>query len=174
MLPKARFQMLQSQVEEEMQKRKEKDHHWEDAIDVSPLGELWTINHFAHIVYQNPYQPTPSSYSSRLFRVIAAQRAASGSSASTESQDEKPEPQYRAARLRVGRGGRLLLDRRVLNGRSIQSSSEESSSDLDTEEIERRRRLMEQWRFDEDDTPAVGPQGPDEQDRLLVDDFKPP
>lgn len=44
--------------------------------------------------------------------------------------------------------------------------------DGDAEEVERQRRLEEQWRFDQDDTPTSGPQGPDEQDRMLVDEYQ--
>ncbi|TRM59513.1 enhancer of polycomb-like-domain-containing protein, partial [Schizophyllum amplum] len=32
-------------------------------------------------------------------------------------------------------------------------------------------RLLAQWAFDVDDTPAVGPEGLEEQDRILLDDF---
>jgi len=32
------------------------------------------------------------------------------------------------------------------------------------------RRLAERWRFDNDDGPAYGPGGSEEQDRVLVDD----
>jgi enhancer of polycomb-like protein len=39
------------------------------------------------------------------------------------------------------------------------------------EERERRARIAERWRFDEDDTPAVGPQGSEEYDRVLLDDY---
>lgn len=43
----------------------------------------------------------------------------------------------------------------------------------DVEVRERARRITEQWKFDSDDDPVVGPEGPDEQDRTLVDDFDP-
>jgi hypothetical protein len=35
--PKQRFSRIQSQIEREIQKQKEKDHHWEDQIDVRIL-----------------------------------------------------------------------------------------------------------------------------------------
>lgn len=35
MHPKAKLEIIQKQIEAEMAQRKEKDHHWEDAIDVS-------------------------------------------------------------------------------------------------------------------------------------------
>jgi len=37
---------------------------------------------------------------------------------------------------------------------------------------ERRRRIEEQWKYDQDDMPAVGPQGQDERDRVLVDEYQ--
>ncbi len=42
----------------------------------------------------------------------------------------------------------------------------------DSEEQERERRLEERWKYDQDDVPAFGPQGPDEQDRVLVDEYQ--
>ena len=51
----------------------------------------------------------------------------------------------------------------------------EDSMDIeeDPEELERQRRLEEQWRFDQDDVPPVGPEGADEQDGVLIDDYDP-
>jgi enhancer of polycomb-like protein len=43
----------------------------------------------------------------------------------------------------------------------------------DDEGADRLRRLQERWRYDSDDVPPVGPEGPDEQDRVLVDDYSP-
>ena len=34
-------------------------------------------------------------------------------------------------------------------------------------------RIDDRWKFDADDVPAVGPEGYDEQDRVLIDDFDP-
>ena len=39
------------------------------------------------------------------------------------------------------------------------------------EREEENRRLLERWRFDSDDGPAAGPEGAEEQDRELVDDY---
>jgi enhancer of polycomb-like protein len=36
---------------------------------------------------------------------------------------------------------------------------------------ENRSRLVERWRFDMDDSPAIGPEGLEEQDRVLVNDY---
>lgn len=40
-----------------------------------------------------------------------------------------------------------------------------------SEQDENRRRLVERWRFDMDDSPAIGPEGMEEQDRVLVNDY---
>lgn len=46
--------------------------------------------------------------------------------------------------------------------------------DVDTEnpeQDENRSRLEERWRFDMDDSPAIRPEGLEEQDRVLVNDY---
>jgi enhancer of polycomb-like protein len=74
----------------------------------------------------------------------------------------------------------MLVDRRhavtrpiVPAKRSALLSPESSSDDMevDQEEAETTKRLIERWKFDTDDVPAVGPEGADEQDRVLVDDY---
>ncbi|CAL1709115.1 unnamed protein product [Somion occarium] len=150
MHPRARHELIQKQIESEMAKRKEKDHHWEDALD-------------------NPYQNTPTSFPSRLFKFIQASRPSPTLDASASTPPTSPSRQ-RAARLRFGRGGRILLDRRLPTPRLLLSSNPEEQA----ESKEDIRRLRERWRFDDDDAPAVGPEGPDEQDRKLVDDFSTP
>ena len=87
----------------------------------------------------------------------------------------------RAVRLRYGRGGRIHLDRRDAIPRPFSNlprstlfGIDEEPMDTDQEnpgEDESRRRLEERWRFDMDDGPAVGPEGPEELDRALVDDY---
>lgn len=39
------------------------------------------------------------------------------------------------------------------------------------EEDEIRKRLVERWKFDMDDSPAMGPEGSEEHDRVLLDDY---
>lgn len=91
--------------------------------------------------------------------------------------------------MRVGRGGRILLDRRDAVARrpvkklprsslfALGDSDDEGASgmdvDEDPEEVERSKRNAERWRFDDDDAPPAGREGPDEQDRILVDDYNP-
>ncbi|KZT72208.1 hypothetical protein DAEQUDRAFT_705986 [Daedalea quercina L-15889] len=148
--PKERQTQIQLQVEQDMAKRKEKDQKWEDHVD-------------------SPYQPPPLPYSCKLLKVIAASRPSS-SSDSLPGSSPTAKPPARAARLRYGRGGRLHLDRRSYSTPAFDSPS---SSDDDIDERERRRRLRERWKFDADDVPAVGPDGPEEKDRVLVDDYDP-
>lgn len=90
-------------------------------------------------------------------------------------------------RLRVGRGGRKMLDRRDIglrteftkrqklnpspdNSKAMNMGEEEE--DEGEEKLERQRQIEEQWKYDQDDMPAVGPQGQDEQDRILVDEYQ--
>lgn len=98
--------------------------------------------------------------------------------------------------MRVGRGGRIILDRRSAVPRSIapkmprsslfglgdadEDDEKEGDESMDVdedkedpEEADRLRCLQERWRYDSDDAPPVGPEGPDEQDRVLVDDYNP-
>ena len=86
----------------------------------------------------------------------------------------------RAVRLRYGRGGRIHLDRRdaipraFLNLPRSKLFGTDEPMDVDMEnpeEDESARRLVERWRFDMDDSPATGSEGPEEQDRVLVDDY---
>ena len=82
--------------------------------------------------------------------------------------------------MRYGRGGRVHIDRRDFNTRSIgmkrkRSALLPSEDKMDVEEndeeSERKRRLEERWKFDLDDVPAVGPRGADEENRILIDDY---
>ncbi|PSR71467.1 hypothetical protein PHLCEN_2v12734 [Hermanssonia centrifuga] len=149
MKPKERLTLIQNQVDQELASRKEKDHHWDDLLD-------------------NPYQPSPVPYSSRLFKVISS----SPPSLPLESQDRERSREYRACRLRIGRGGRRLLDRRVLGTRPAPSQTMAKDSDDErSSDYESSRKLAERWRFDDDDEPAVGVGGPEEHDRKLFDDY---
>ena len=88
----------------------------------------------------------------------------------------------RAVRMRYGRGGRIHLDRRNgipptmptarLPRSTLFDVGEPMDIDEDQEESERRRRLEERWKYDSDDTLPVGPDGSEEQDRTLIDDYE--
>lgn len=183
--PKDRLAILYRNTERELAASKEKDYNWEDFVDVSYTSLFSYATISSSYLLQYPYQATPASFSSRLFKFMPPPEAPSWPRATSPMNlDEQkpgstaPVPQ-RAVRLRYGRGGRLMVDRRLSTTPSIVSSrkqptAETLSSDMDVEdeETERHRRLAERWRFDSDDAPAVGPTS-DEQDRVLIDDFDP-
>jgi enhancer of polycomb-like protein len=82
--------------------------------------------------------------------------------------------------MRYGRGGRIHLDRRdaippplaVARLPRSRLFNLDEPIDVEVPEDEQRRRLEEQWKFDSDDTLPIGPDGSDEQDRTLVDDYE--
>ena len=43
--------------------------------------------------------------------------------------------------------------------------------DEDAEEVETRKHREEKWKYDLDDASGFAPEGSDEQDRILVDDY---
>jgi enhancer of polycomb-like protein len=96
--------------------------------------------------------------------------------------DEDPlQPQPRPARIHIGRGGCIWLDHRITAHRALprQGRSRRSAllslTDEDEEQAEDEeaiQQLAERWKFDLDDRPAFGPQGADEQDRILIDDYE--
>ncbi|KAI0047478.1 hypothetical protein FA95DRAFT_1518958 [Auriscalpium vulgare] len=157
--PKERAIKLQAQVDQEMAKLKDRDYHWEDAIDSS-------------------YQPRPAEFAARHFLYIPPSDKLSLSTPTEK--DEQPR-QWRAVRTRRGRGGVLRVDRRLVATRSSSSDDESFTlprrsprSSLDAEDAdaqESARRIRERWKFDHDDEPPLAPEGVDEQDRALVDEF---
>ncbi|KAJ7746872.1 enhancer of polycomb-like-domain-containing protein [Mycena maculata] len=160
MRPQARAAMIQSKIDIEL--TRQRDHHWEDGIN-------------------NSYQPPAVAYTSRLFKYVPPPSTPSWPGSSAPSEDEPMVPVLRAVRVRVGRGGRIMLDRRrpspasdisiVKSSRSaLFGSPPDEDEDMDIEDV---ARLKERWRFDADDCPAVGPDGADEQDRVLTDEYDP-
>lgn len=86
--------------------------------------------------------------------------------------------------MRYGRGGRVFLDRRdhiprLLSRRLPRSSLfaldevVDPSLTEDVDEVEREKRFKERWKFDTDDAPLIGPDGTEEHDRQLIDDYDP-
>lgn len=166
--PKDRIALIREQVETTLERQKAIDHHWEDLVD-------------------NPYQPPLVPYSSKLFKFVPPPDAPvwpSSNSDKTEDDSPSPRRQPRAVRMRYGRGGRVFLDRRnpapqrfskrlprsSLFALDEKDETEAALSD-DAEEAERRKTLEERWKFDVDDTPPIGPEGVEEHDRQLVDDY---
>ena len=102
--------------------------------------------------------------------------------------DEEPSvPQWRAVRVRRGRGGVLRVDRRTPRQsppsdellrypRRLSSPASADTRVSDEESATAKEiswRIRDRWLFDADDDPSVGPDGPDEKDRNLVDEFHP-
>jgi len=83
--------------------------------------------------------------------------------------------------MRYGRGGQVFLNCRDAPQRLARQLSRSSLFDLgeenktalneDVEEAESQKRLEERWKFDVDDMPPVGPDGAEEHDRQLIDDY---
>lgn len=152
--PRERYQQIQISIDRELARIKEKDQqHWEDSID-------------------NPYQSRPVPYPERLYKYIGSTRLSPSHLTSSSEDEDTPHRDPHALRLRAGRGGRMHLDRRRPPPPARRSRAEFTYIGDDGEEAERQRRFRERWMFDEDDGPALGPDGPDEHDRVLVDDFQ--
>ena len=163
--------MIQSRIEAELAKQKAKDVSWEDAIDVS-CGSLYSPFTRNSLSPQNAYQPVSTTTGQRAFKFIMEEPA---------PVQDSPTPSYRATRSRRGRGGILRFDRRSHRTKPLEDQDfasvarqgpQEFTIDFDADErVERAKRLRSQWLFDADDEPALGPDGQDEQDRVLVNDY---
>ena len=66
----------------------------------------------------------------------------------------------------------MHLDRHLFAPRHSNFDLDSGSEAENPERSEQQRRLEERWKYDEDDSPATGPQGNDEQPRKLIDDFR--
>ena len=138
---------------------------------------------------QSSYQQPPISLPDRHFKPLSEDSVTSGT-----AEQRTRGPLF--LRLRRGRGGRILLDRRRppqpdnhekhrfrggKTSRALDASRREgevrkSGRNLEVSEIrdmlleeDRMSRLAERWRFD-----SVGEStGADEEDRMLVDDYDP-
>ncbi|KDQ53289.1 hypothetical protein JAAARDRAFT_137127 [Jaapia argillacea MUCL 33604] len=158
MKPRERFANINRQIELHLSEKKERDHHWEDMVE-------------------NPYQPMPIPYAQRFYKPIPPFESV----AKEQSTDEDDTlPSCRSVRMRRGRGGRLFLDRhsdvrssrlsmgrREMRGKHAITVDEDASPD----DRERAWRLSDRWQFDDDDGPAVGLEGAEERDRVLVDEW---
>ncbi|KAG6841599.1 hypothetical protein C0991_009355 [Blastosporella zonata] len=155
--PSERASLISEAIETTLNRQKERDHHWEDQVD-------------------NPYQAPLAPIANKLFKYIPVNFQPSETDGRPILEGRR---QPRAVRTRVGRGGRMIVDRRTAAPRAIVSTNRSSlfgkdADDVemaDPEEAERASRAAAQWRFDGDDAPATGSEGPDEQNRMLVDDY---
>ncbi|KAF5385750.1 hypothetical protein D9615_002489 [Tricholomella constricta] len=154
--PTERLALINEAMETRLARQKEQDHHWEDQVD-------------------NPYQALLVPHPARFFKYIPVNASSSNGRPNLEN---KRVP--RAVRPRRGRGGRLHVDRRDFAPRPVSSvrrsslfEHEDEDVEMESEDDERIRRMEERWRFDMDDTPTIGPDGPEEQSRVLIDDYSP-
>ena len=67
----------------------------------------------------------------------------------------------------------LSYPRRLTSPTTADSETPETPEEDSTAEKEVSWRIRDRWSFDTDDEPSVGPDGPDEKDRVLVDEFHP-
>ncbi|KAI0280469.1 hypothetical protein BGY98DRAFT_1095464 [Russula aff. rugulosa BPL654] len=166
--PKERAAAILAQVDREMARIKERDHHWEDGME-------------------NAYQPPPVTQAQRHFKWYSPPEALRSSSSRPSPDEESSVPQWRAVRVRRGRGGVLRVDRRTTRWSPPRdellsyprrltrptTADSEMPEEESTAEKEVSWRIRDRWLFDADDEPSVGPDGPDEKDRVLVDEFHP-
>ncbi|KAG5649953.1 hypothetical protein H0H81_001331 [Sphagnurus paluster] len=160
MRPTERIALINQAIDVRLAHQKEQDHHWEDQIDNT----------------QNPYQTLFVPHPARYFKYISANLSASSSDRRPIQERRVP----RAIRPRRGRGGRLFVDRRDSAPRPIvpvrrSMLFEHGTEDVEMEEleVEVQSNLEERWRFDMDDVPTVGPDGPEDRNRVLIDDYRP-
>ncbi|KAI0300651.1 enhancer of polycomb-like-domain-containing protein [Multifurca ochricompacta] len=167
--PKERAATILAQIDREMARFKERDHHWEDGIE-------------------NAYQPQPVTQAQRHFKWIPPPETSRPlSPLKATLVDDSPTPEWRAVRIRRGRGGVLRVDRRssrrsppcdeVLRYPRRLANITSAESEATEEELAAEReiswRIHDRWLLDADDEPSVGSDGPDEKDRVLVDEFHP-
>ncbi|KAF5375868.1 hypothetical protein D9615_008245 [Tricholomella constricta] len=156
--PSERTNLINEAMEAALNRQKDRDHHWDDQVD-------------------NPYQAPPVPHAARLFKYIPVNFLASESDGRPILEGKR---KPRAVRTRRGRGGRFIVDRRDAESRPIIATSRSSLFEPENADVamngldeEVASKVQERWRYDADDMPSVGPDGPDEQNRVLVDDYSP-
>lgn len=161
--PKERLSLINAAMERDLASQKERDHGYEDVVE-------------------NPYQRPTFSFPRRHWKAIFPSRS---STSSPNVADEEPE-RVRYVRHRLTRLGNTTIDRRDAFMRRLGIRADDSTFTrrrqgfaqrmdviVSEEDEEISARLRERWRFDQDDEPTVVPEGADEQDRILIDDYDP-
>ncbi|KAF5365344.1 hypothetical protein D9758_005386 [Tetrapyrgos nigripes] len=172
--PETRAREIQQIVEAAVAKQKEEDSQWENILDSGYVNSYVSVpsRHFKQLSMTKSSSPTPSSLSSDSGRPISSNGRQS-------------------LRTRVGRGGRLHVDRRLtirvppvaprssrhpaIVDSDDEQDTDNSAMDVDEDDVDQNayeeadRRLTERWRFDSDDSMPVGIT--DEHDRMLIDDY---
>lgn len=126
------------------------------------------------------------AYSRRLFKYLTPPKSPSSDLESPNEESSRTEAP-RALRIRAGRGGRILVDRRqeppAIFAKALAfqfpavgitpSATFPPALTDDSAEQDRLERLAERWKFDSDDMPDSYPDGFEEADRILIDDYEP-
>ncbi|KIJ67208.1 hypothetical protein HYDPIDRAFT_25680 [Hydnomerulius pinastri MD-312] len=167
--PKERLSLINAAIERDLTRRKERDHGYEDVVE-------------------NPYQRPALPYPRRHWKPMpSSSRISTSPEPDREDEEGVKSEHVRYLRRRFTRLGGTMLDRRDAFmqrlgirddgdtftrrrhgfGRRLQDIFDDPENDEDA------RRLRERWRFDQDDDPMVAPEGAEEQDRVLVDDYDP-
>ncbi|KAH9020325.1 enhancer of polycomb-like-domain-containing protein [Lactarius pseudohatsudake] len=149
--PKERAAAILAQVDREMARIKDRDHHWEDGIE-------------------NAYQPQPVAHAQRHFKWIPHL-----------SRLDHYRHRRRHLRQRLSTTTRPLQDGVPSEYAEvvevyyvwIATPLEEETEEQRATDREVSWRIRDRWLFDADDEPSVGNDGPDERDRALVDEFHP-
>ncbi|KAG1758564.1 enhancer of polycomb-like-domain-containing protein [Suillus occidentalis] len=162
--PKERLNLIHATMERDLASQKERDHGYEDVVENA---------------YQRPTFPFPRRHWKAIF---SSSRL---SAPSPNVADEEAEC-VRYVRHRITRLGNAAIDRRDafiqrygIRGddsaftRRRQAFARRMDAIIPEDDEEMSARLRERWRFDQDDEPTVGPEGADEQDRILIDDYDP-
>lgn len=170
MRPKERYGQIVNFIESTLARQKERDSSWEDGIDVSTSCSLSSLCSLASM--QNPYQRVPVTMPQRAFKWFPVPES--------DSAPNHPPSTRRhiALRARMGRGGRQHIDRRLQlrpslrPGANFFSQPQQDDDRSNADEEEHTWRTRERWMNDGDDYPGIGFEGPDEQDRTLLDDYQ--
>ncbi|KAG1815349.1 enhancer of polycomb-like-domain-containing protein [Suillus variegatus] len=162
--PKERLSLINAAMERDLASQKERDHGYEDVVE-------------------NPYQRPTFSFPRRHWKAIFS--SSRPSTPSPNVADDEAE-RVRYVRHRVTRLGNSTIDRRDafiqrygIRGddstfiRRRQAFARRMDAIIPDDDEEMSSRLRERWKFDQDDEPTVGPEGTDEQDRILIDDYDP-
>ncbi|KIJ13620.1 hypothetical protein PAXINDRAFT_116937 [Paxillus involutus ATCC 200175] len=164
--PRERLSLINAAIERDLTRRKERDHGYEDVVE-------------------NPYQRPTLPYTRRYWKLVPPSSQMSTSSTPDTEEDEDAGPEHlRYLRRRLTRLGGTMIDRRdafiqrlgirpdgVTSTQRHQGFGRRLEEGFD-ENDEDARRVRERWRFDQDDDPLVAPEGAEEQDRMLIDDYE--
>ena len=171
--PRERAAIIQHGIEDHLRRQKERDYHWDDLLDVS----MTTVRYVRvdHCAFRILSKLGPVPWNEQLFKALPASGVSSVIDSATRS--------GRPLRLRVGRGGRLHVDRKASVPQSryafeyylhhkpafAHRYDGYTRSELD----ERAWRMADRWKFDSDITTLSNTDGTDDEDRVLFDDFQP-